>query len=119
MAFLFSRNKLDGPAAEDLAARYLQQHGLRLIDRNYRCRGGEIDLIMQTEDTLVFIEVRLRRSQRFGGAAASVDATKQARVIHAARNYLGERDIPCRFDVLLMDDIDPARIEWIRDAFGE
>ena len=119
MAFPSSRNKQDGPAAEDLAARYLQQQGLRLVARNYRCRGGEIDLIMQTEDTLVFVEVRLRRSQRFGGAAASVDATKQARVIHAARHYLGTRDMPCRFDVLLMDDVDAARIEWIRNAFGE
>lgn len=108
----------DGAAAEELAARHLQTQGLKILARNYRCRGGEIDLIAQEQDTLVFVEVRLRRSARFGGAAASVDAHKQARIVRAAQHYLGARDAPCRFDVLLLDDIDPARIEWLRDAFG-
>ena len=109
----------DGGAAEEIAARYLVRHGLAILARNYRCRGGEIDLVARDGDTLVFVEVRLRRSQRFGGAGASVDARKQSRVVVAARHYLADRgDVPCRCDVVALDALDPARIEWIRDAFG-
>lgn len=110
----------DGPAAEALAAAHLQRHRLRVLERNYRCRSGEIDLIARDGDTLVFVEVRLRRSERYGGAAASVDRAKQMRILSAARHYLiGKPDQACRFDVLLMDALDPARVEWLRDAFGE
>lgn len=116
MAFPFSRNK-QGAAAENLAAQYLQEQGLRLLERNYRVRGGEIDLIAQEGETLVFVEVRLRRSQRFGGAAASVDIHKQTKLLLAAQHYLRGRDLPCRFDVLLLDEIDAARIDWIQNAF--
>jgi putative endonuclease len=110
----------DGQAAEDLAARYLMDQGLRLVTRNYRCRFGEIDLILQDGETTVFAEVRMRASQRYGGAAASVTARKQRRLVAAARHYLAGRRTPsCRFDVVALDSLEPSRIEWIKDAFGE
>ncbi len=109
-----------GRAAEALAARFLEGHGLRVVERNYRCRRGEIDLIARDGATLVFVEVRLRTGERFGGAAASVDARKRARVLAAARHYLARRpDTPCRCDVVLLDRLDAERVEWIRDAFSE
>jgi putative endonuclease len=109
----------DGAAAEDLAAGFLVRHGLAILERNYRCRGGEIDLVAREGTTLVFVEVRYRRSGAFGGAAASVDVRKQARVLLAARHYLaGRADVPCRCDVVALDALDPGRIEWIRDAFS-
>jgi len=107
-----------GSAAEDLAARYLERQGLAIVDRNWRCRAGEIDLVARDGATLVFVEVRLRTSAAFGGAAASVDAPKQRRILQAARLYLaGRPDTPCRCDVVVLDRLDPAGIEWIRDAF--
>src|SRR5437899_5283595 len=74
-----------GDRAEQIAAGYLQRKGLALIETHYRCRWGEIDLILRDRDTVVFTEVRLRRSKDFGGAAYSVDARKQARIIATAR----------------------------------
>ncbi len=110
----------DGAAAEDLAADFLARHGLTILARNYRCRGGEIDLVARDGATTVFVEVRYRSSRAFGGAGASVDARKQARILIAARHYLaGRGDVACRCDVVALDALDPARIEWIRDAFGE
>jgi putative endonuclease len=108
-----------GAQAEQLAAQFLQRHGLKLLQRNYSCRYGEIDLILQDGDTLVFAEVRLRSRGSFGGAAASIDAAKQGRLIHAAQHYLAtlSRVPPCRFDALLFDTLDSARLEWIRNAF--
>lgn len=107
----------DGHAAEALAARHLERHGLRILARNFRCRGGEIDLVCEDGRTLVFVEVRRRRDARHGGAAESITAAKQARIVLAARHYLaGGRERPCRFDALLIDG-EPARIEWLRDAF--
>ena len=109
-----------GAAAEDLAAAFLRRRGLTIVERNFRCRGGEIDLVARDGAALVFVEVRLRRSGSHGGAAASVDAAKQRRVLRAARLYLaGRGDVACRCDVVLLDALDPARVEWIRDAFGE
>ena len=106
--------------AEALSADYLQAHGLRLIERNYNCRLGEIDLILADGPTLVFAEVRLRRNRDYGGAAASITAAKRQRILRAARHYLsGRPERPCRFDVLLLDALDPDRIEWIKDAFSE
>ena len=111
-----------GAAAEQLAADYLTAQGLRIVARNYRVRGGEVDLICEHGPELVFVEVRLRTSARFGGAAASIGTAKQQRLILAARHYLlanrrhaDER--PCRFDAVLLDDLDAARIDWIRGAF--
>jgi putative endonuclease len=109
-----------GAAAEDLAARHLERHGLAIVARNWRCRGGEIDLVARDGATLVFVEVRLRSSGAFGGAPASVDAHKQRRFLTAARAYLaGRPETPCRCDVIALDGLDPARVEWLRNAFGE
>ena len=108
-----------GDRAERIAAAYLEDQGLAVIESRYRCRWGEIDLILRDRDTVVFAEVRLRRSKAFGGAAYSVDRRKQARIIATARHYLaGAREAACRFDVVLLESIEPARIEWIRDAFS-
>jgi putative endonuclease len=108
-----------GAAAEQLAADYLQHEGLRLIERNFRVRGGEIDLICRDGKTTVFVEVRLRSCSDFGGAAASITASKQARLILAARHWLQRHgETPCRFDCILLDKLDTNNIEWLRDAFS-
>jgi putative endonuclease len=111
-----------GQRGEDEAARLLESHGLELLQRNYRCRGGEIDLVMRDGSTLVLVEVRLRSSGEFGGAAASVGPKKQRRFAHAARHLMLTRPdlraLPVRFDVVALDGAAGAtRIEWIRDAF--
>ena len=112
--------KQKGDAAEDTALRHLQAAGLRLLERNYRTPGrggGEIDLILRALDgTLVFVEVRQRTSSTHGGAAASVSATKQRRIIFAARHYLMRlrEPPPCRFDVVV---VEPAELQWLRAAF--
>ena len=107
-----------GREAEDLALQLLTGEGLRLKSRNYACRLGEIDLILQDGETVVFVEVRQRRSARFGSAAESITARKQGRLVAAARHYLSrERALPaCRFDAVLVDG--QGHVEWIRDAFG-
>lgn len=115
--------KESGDASEARAWTLLRGHGATLVERNYRiaggpnARGGEIDLIVRERDgTLVFVEVRSRASGFGGGAAASVGAAKQRRIVYAARCYLmGLRVVPpCRFDVIA---IDGERIEWLRAAF--
>lgn len=109
-----------GDAAEDEALLFLQQQGLRLVCRNYRTPGrggGEIDLIVRDRDgTLVFVEVRRRKSSSHGGAAASVGRTKQARIVLAARHYLLRvRTLPpCRFDVI---EVTPEGCHWLPAAF--
>ena len=111
----------DGDQAEALTADYLERNGLRILERNYRVRGGELDLITLDGETLVFVEVRYRKSARFGGAAASIDARKQQRLIHAAQVYLLKHprlaNRPCRFDCVLLDTLQSAQIDWIKDAF--
>ena len=108
-----------GARAEELCAEFLRGAGLRVLARNWRCRHGEIDLVAEEGATLVFAEVRYRRDPRFGGAAESVTAAKQARLIAAARLYLMRRpDADCRFDVLLLDALETGRIQWIRNAFA-
>jgi putative endonuclease len=106
-----------GAQAEDRARAHLERAGLKLLTRNYRCPRGEIDLVMADGDTLVFVEVRFRASRAFGGAAASVDARKRARLVAAAQHYLlaHPADRPCRFDVVAADG--EAAIEWLHDAF--
>ncbi len=111
-----------GAAAEALAERFLARHGVALLARNVRCRGGEVDLVCLDHGTLAFVEVRLRRDSRFGGAAASITAAKQARVILAARWWLAgagraHAHRPCRFDAVLLDALDERRLEWLRGAF--
>jgi putative endonuclease len=108
-----------GALAEELAAQYLQQQGLTLIALNYRCRYGEIDLIMQDGETHVFTEVRLRSDSQFGGAAASIDKRKQAKLVRTAQHYLSnqKRVPPCRFDAIVMQSLEIKKIEWIKNAF--
>ncbi len=109
-----------GDEAEGAALAYLVKAGLKLVERNYRTPGrggGEIDLVMRDADgTLVFVEVRRRASQSHGGAAASIGATKQQRIVFAARSYLTRlaSPPPCRFDVVLVEG---QAIEWLRAAF--
>lgn len=109
--------------AEDRALAYLQQRGLKLVERNYRvaagpgARAGEVDLIVRERDgTLVFVEVRARAGLSHGGAAASVTPAKQRKLIYAARHYLLNQPSPppCRFDVLALDG---DQIEWLQAAF--
>jgi putative endonuclease len=108
-----------GGAAEAAAAQFLSRQGLTLICSNYRCRLGEIDLVIRDGPSIVFVEVRLRTNPSFGGAAESIGPRKRARIIAAARHYLaGKPEVPCRFDVVLLDRLEPPRIEWIRDAFS-
>lgn len=110
-----------GREAETLAWQYLQSRGLRLLQRNYRCRRGEIDLVLQDQDSLVFVEVRYRRESRFGSGAESVDRRKQSKLIVCAQHYMQAHPKiarqPCRFDVVSVGGSGDA-IEWIRDAFG-
>ncbi|MDP5009092.1 MAG: YraN family protein [Glaciimonas sp.] len=120
---LFSPRQISGNLAEDEALVYLQQNGLQLITRNFRCKGGEIDLIMSESAksaNLVFVEVRQRADQRHGGAAASVTRSKQQRLIIAAQFFLQRyREPPaCRFDVIAIEGKDESqRINWIKNAF--
>lgn len=108
-----------GEAAEQLACDYLQQQGLRLLEKNYRSRQGEIDLVMQQGDSLVFIEVRQRSNTRFGGAAASVTTKKQEKLRLTALHYLQHKAprANARFDVIAIQGDNNQHIEWIRDAF--
>lgn len=109
-----------GQQGEDAALKYLQQQGLRCEARNYRCRGGEIDLIMRDgnadAETLVFVEVRTRKTARHGSAAESVDRHKQRKLIIAAQHFLqNQKAMPaCRFDVVALNE---NRIDWIKNAF--
>lgn len=121
---LFTR-KDAGDDAEEAACRYLKKAGLRLVQRNYRCKGGEIDLVMLDRDLLALIEVRYRKGSSFGGAAASVTPTKQRRLLIAARHLMMTR-AECRryrlrFDVLAIDAEanGTEQIRWIKDAFRE
>ena len=112
--------RVRGTAAEDAALAHLLRAGLTLLERNYRTPGrggGEIDLVMRAPGgTLVFVEVRARGSATHGGAAASLGANKQRRIVMAARHYLlrHRQPPPCRFDVVA---IEGDRIEWIKGAF--
>lgn len=107
-----------GQAAEIIAAQYLDAQGLKLIARNYRSRFGEIDLIMQDGTSLVFVEVRLRKSKLFGGAEESITASKQHKIVITAEYYLQQHgNQNCRFDVILMDKEDAQNVTWIKNAF--
>jgi putative endonuclease len=108
-----------GRQAEDTAFDYLRKRGLTEIERNYRCRFGEIDLIMRDIETVVFVEVRQRSSNLFGGASDSIDARKKRKLLTTARHYIAATGgFPdCRFDAVLLNG--DNQVEWIRDAFGE
>jgi putative endonuclease len=107
-----------GRQAETFAAAFLAERGLRVIERNWRCRFGEIDLVARDGKSLVFVEVRARSRRGYGGAAESIDAAKRAKLIAAAGQYLARVGLatPCRFDAILIDG--PGEPRWIRDAFG-
>jgi putative endonuclease len=112
--------KQKGDAAEDRALQHLQDHGLKLLQRNYRTPGrggGEIDLVMRDIDgTLVFVEVRRRSSAKHGGALASITIAKQRRIVFAARHYLLKLHTtpPCRFDVVA---VEVDQLQWFKAAF--
>ena len=102
-----------------MAADYLMRQGLSVIGRNFRVRGGEIDLVCRDGKATVFVEVRMRSRSDFGGAAASITAAKQARLVLAARHWLVRHgETPCRFDCMLLDGLDSSNIEWLRNAFA-
>lgn len=112
-----------GRMAEETACRFLLSRGLTLLERNFRHRHLEIDLIMQEKTCIVFVEVRCRSSSRFGSALESVDRRKQEKLIAAAQHYLLSHaraaKHSARFDVIsVTPDAREADIEWIRDAFG-
>jgi putative endonuclease len=119
----FFSTKKTGDAAERIAEQALIKRGLKLVVRNYHCRHGEIDLIMQDGETLVFIEVRMRKATSgkadFGGALASITGAKQAKIILTAQHYLTafKHPPPCRFDVVLLNGLTSGDVEWLRSAF--
>jgi putative endonuclease len=114
---------LRGAACERMAAEYLEKHGLKIIARNLRCRAGEIDLVCRDGQVIVVVEVRQRKSCDYGGALASVNASKQRKIIRAAR-FLLERlaarsALSLRFDVVAVQGMPDGAHEiiWIKDAF--
>jgi putative endonuclease len=113
---------LHGDSAEQLACDYLKRQGFDLLARNYRSPHGEIDLIMHAPDSLVFVEVRYRRSADFGAPAETVDPRKQRRLRATAEYYLqrmpkGSKQA-CRFDIVAISgEGETARLEWVQDAF--
>lgn len=120
---MLTRRQQSGRRAEDLAAEFLRAQGCEILERNYRRRLGELDLIARQGGVLVIAEVRTRASGKWGGAAASIDRRKQQRITRAALQLLQQRAdlarLPVRFDVLVVSDLSAAEpgIEWIRHAF--
>ena len=111
--------QLLGQKAEDLAVEFLRAQGLEILERNFRRRLGELDIVAREGDTLVIVEVRMRTSDRFGGAAASVDPHKQQRLVRAAAQLLRQRGdlshLRARFDVVVVSV--GGAVEWLRHAF--
>lgn len=111
-----------GAAAEQNAAEYLERAGLVLLTRNYRSPHGEIDLVMEHGETLVFVEVRMRRRSDYGTPAETVDARKQARLRATAEHFLQHDrracNRPCRFDIVaVLATPQGDHTEWLRNAF--
>lgn len=110
-----------GRLAEEKALAHLTQHGFKLVMQNYRCRLGEIDLIMRDRDYLVFIEVRSRVSTDFGGGLASITYAKRQKIIKSAVHYMmthkEQSNLAMRFDVISIDG-KSAVITWLKNAFG-
>ena len=119
----FFSPKKTGDDAERIAENFLIRRGLALVARNYRCRYGEIDLIMRHAQTLVFVEVKLRKTKSgkvdFGGALASITPSKQVKLIATAQHYLaGMKQLPpCRFDAVLLNSLSVDDVEWLTNAF--
>jgi putative endonuclease len=118
-----TQKQLIGQAAENIAADFLRAKGLEILERNYLRRLGELDIVARDGEVLVIAEVRTRSSDRYGGAAASVDARKQQRIIRAASQLLQQRRdlarLRVRFDVITVSEMDrePPRVEWLQHAF--
>jgi putative endonuclease len=116
------RSTAIGSAAEDNALALLQKNGLQLLARNFRCRQGEIDLVMRDAETLVFVEVRHRRSVMHGSAAESVTLHKRRKLMRAAAVYLARhpmwRERELRFDLVTLDGIPPS-ISWLPGAITD
>ena len=110
-----SDKQRQGQGCEERALQHLVGHGLKLVEANYHCKSGEIDLILRDGDALVFVEVRQRASRSHGGAAASIGPAKSRRIVRAAQTYLQRfaRMPACRIDVVAFDG---AAIDWLRDA---
>jgi putative endonuclease len=110
-----SPRQAQGRDWERVALLYLKRHGLTPVEENFRCKGGEIDLVMHDGDTLVFVEVRQRANLEHGGAAASITPAKIRRLLRAAQVYLLRFPVmpPCRFDVIA---IDGDRIDWLKNV---
>lgn len=117
LADLFGKASV-GTQAEKQAQAYLEKQGLTFKERNFRCRQGEIDLIMLDDTTLVFVEVRYRKSANFGSAIESVTLSKQKKILTTAQYYVQQKQLgesqPLRFDVV---GIDPSEINWVKNAF--
>ena len=112
-----------GERAEDLAKSFLERHGLRCLERNFRTRVGEIDLIMDDRGARVFVEVRYRSDRRYGGALESIDRRKRGRLIAAAQWYLVKcgTALPARFDVVAVEPGQDGKpcFTWVKDAIQE
>lgn len=112
-----------GQRAEEIAAEFLRAQGLQIVDRNYRRRLGELDIVARDGDVLVIAEVRTRATDRYGGAAASVDGRKQQRLVRAAAQLLQQRKdfshLRVRFDVLAVSDggAGSPKVQWLQHAF--
>lgn len=117
---LFQASNSRGVQSEQQALTFLKEQGLLLLCQNFYCRFGEIDLIMSDQDTLVFVEVRYRKNQDFGGATGSVTLQKQRKLIKTAKHYLAQLDNEpyCRFDVVAIS-AETKQPQWIQDAFQE
>lgn len=112
--------KLLGKAGEDRAAAFLAKRGYRILERNYRTRSGEIDLIALHEGAVVFVEVKTRTSNAFGAPELAVNPRKQQRMIKAALGYLKYKklhQVPCRFDVVAISAATDREMELIQNAF--
>jgi len=111
-----------GQLYEQLASEYLARQGLQLLQSNYQCKAGEIDLVMRDGASLVFVEVKYRASSAFGGAAAAVTASKQQKLLRACRWYLQQHRLseqPCRLDVVAIEGQSPYQYQWIKNAISQ
>ncbi|MFM2482941.1 YraN family protein [Celerinatantimonas sp. YJH-8] len=112
-----------GNLAETQACHFLKKKGIHIIERNYCCRGGELDIIAKEQETLIFVEVRMRKNRQYGGALISVTPQKQRHLYHAAQCYLQQKQLnparlSIRFDIIAIEH-DPEQIQWVKNAFGE
>jgi len=118
---LFERAIDIGAKGELLALAFLKQRGLQLIEKNFNCKPGEIDLIMQDDEYTVFVEVRYRKNSGYGSPLETVDSRKQRKLWLAAQTYLQQKGlsfhVACRFDVVAITGLKDYQYEWVKDAF--